>query len=178
MANQARVTSTDALESFRVSLIVFLTKAQRCVDDVGDEVRRTRAWLQHDQRVHWEGELRRRTKLLGQAEQELMSARMTGNNEAALLLRQRAVAKARREIEECEEKIGALKRWTRNYDTSVDPAAKKLESLRQFLTIEMPKAIAYLANAQKTLDAYAAAQAPSTETSPATTTPVEPQDQP
>src|SRR5271170_2137284 len=108
MANQARVTSTDALESFRASLIVFLAKAHRCVDDVSDEVRRTRVWLQHDQRVHWEGEFRRRTKLLGQAEQELMSARLTNDNEGAMMLRQAAVSRARRALGEAEEKIRAL----------------------------------------------------------------------
>lgn len=74
MGNQARVTTTDAFESFRASLILFLGKARRSVDDAGDEVRRTRLWLQHDQILHWDGEIRRRTKTLDQAQQELRSA--------------------------------------------------------------------------------------------------------
>ena len=64
---QANITSLEALDSFRSSLIVFLTKARRSLDEAGEEVRRTRQWVQHDQRTHWEGEFRRRTKQLEQA---------------------------------------------------------------------------------------------------------------
>src|SRR5271156_2813035 len=118
MAIQAKITSTEALESFRASLIVFLTKARRSLDDAGDDVRRTRQWLQHDQRVHWEGEFRRRTKRLEQAQQELMSARLgaSSNQQSALMLRQAAVAKAQRELVEVEEKLRKLKAWNQNYD--------------------------------------------------------------
>ena len=75
MADQANVTSFDALETFRTNLILFLNKTRVRVDEVGDEIRRTRGWLQNDQRVHWEGEIRRRRRTLSQAEQELLLPR-------------------------------------------------------------------------------------------------------
>src|ERR1700722_5255165 len=104
MANQARVTSTDALESFRAILIFFLGKARRSIDDVSDDVRRTRQWLQHDQRVFWEGELRRRIKAQDQAQAELASARLGGSNqESALMARQAALNKAKRAVGEAED---------------------------------------------------------------------------
>ena len=56
MAEQAKVTSLDALESFRAKLIVFLSKSRRSIDEVSDEIRRTRNWLQGEQRVHWEAQ--------------------------------------------------------------------------------------------------------------------------
>jgi hypothetical protein len=173
MATQARITSTEALESFRASLIVFLGKARRSVDDVSDEVRRTRVWLQHDQRIHWEGEFRRRTKQLEQAQAELMSAQIT-SNQTSVLLRQAAVIKAKRALIEAEGKLRTLKKWVQNYDSCVDPVAKKLESLREYLSTDMPKAIAYLASVQKTLDAYAAAAVPTAEGAPAPTAPATP----
>ena len=173
MAIQARVTSTDALESFRASLIVFLGKAERCVDDVGDEVRRTRVWVQHDQRVHWDGEVRRRTKLLDQAQQDLLSVKMGGHNEAALQVRQAALNKARRALDEAEGKIRTLKRWAQGFDSSVDPSLKKLESLRQYLANDLPKAIAYLANAQKILEDYSSSQAPAAGGAPVAAAPAE-----
>jgi hypothetical protein len=174
MANQARITSTDALELFRAALIVFLGKANRSVDDVSDEVRRMRMWLQHDQRTHWEGEFRRRTKLLEQAQAELMSAQIT-SNQTSVLVRQTAVIKAKRALSEAEAKIRTLKKWVQNYDSAVGPAVKRLESLREYLTTDMPKAIAYLVNVQKTLDAYTSASVPTAETAPAPTTPAEPE---
>jgi hypothetical protein len=188
MGNQARVTSTDALESFRASLIVFLGKARRSVDDVSDEVRRTRQWLQHDQRLLWEGELRRRAKALERAEQELMSVRLASHQESALLARQMAVNKAKLALSEAEDKIRKVKMWGQNFDNRADPVLKRLESLREVLNQDMPKAIAYLANALRTLEAYADMQAPATgtgpatasaaETEPAATTPAQTGDQP
>ena len=50
MAEQAKVTSLHALESFRADLIVFISEAHRAVDEVGDEVRRTRYWIQKQRR--------------------------------------------------------------------------------------------------------------------------------
>jgi hypothetical protein len=167
MANQARVTSTDALESFRASLVVFLGKARRAVDGVGDEVRRTRQWLQHDQRLLWEGERRRRTRQLEQAEQELASVRLSGDAETALLARRAAVNKAQRAVNEADDRLRKLKAWNQNYDHHADPIVKRLESLRGVLDHDIPLAIAYLANAQKTLEAYAESSAPPRETASA-----------
>lgn len=156
MANQARVTSTEALELFRANLVVFLTKARRSVSDVGEEVRRTRIWLQHDQRVFWESEIRRRAKALAQAQQELMSARMGANSgESASMVRQATVNKLTRDLAEAEDKLRRVKKWNQGYDSVADPIVRRLESLREFLDSDLPKAITYLANAQKTLEAYA-----------------------
>jgi len=161
MAVQAKVTSTEALELFRASLIVFLAKARRSLDDAGDEVRRMRQWLQHDQRTHWEGELRRRAKQLEQAQQELMSVRLGGavHQPSALMNRQMAVAKAQRDLAEVEGKLRRLKGWAQNYDASADPIVKRMEKLRQSLD-ELPKAISYLVSVQKTLEDYADSAGP------------------
>ena len=130
MATQAKITSTEALESFRASLIVFLAKARRSLDDSTDEVRRMRQWLQHDQRVHWEGELRRKAKQLEQAQQELMSVRLADHQQSALMARQMAVAKAQRELAEMEGKLRKLKSWNQNYDTCADPIVKRMDRLK------------------------------------------------
>ena len=44
MATEAKVRSVDALESLRASLIIFGTRARRAIDQVGEEVSRTRQW--------------------------------------------------------------------------------------------------------------------------------------
>jgi hypothetical protein len=176
MATQAKVTSTEALESFRASLIVFLAKARRSLDDASDEVRRTRQWLQHDQRTHWEGEFRRRTKQLEQAQQELMSARLgaASNQQSALMARQMAVAKAQRELVEVEGKLRKLKAWNQNYDACADPVIKRMDRMRQSLD-ELPKAIVYLASVQNTLEAYAESAGPETAPTAAPSSLAEPE---
>ena len=159
MSTQARVTSLDALEAFRSNLILYLQKSRRAVDDVGDEVRRTRVWLQTDRRIYWEHEIRRRAKVLDQAQQELMTSRLTGHKEA-LLVRQSVVHKAERALRESEDKLRCIKHWTREYDSLADPALKRLESLRAFLDLDMPKAVAFLANTQKILEDYSQGMTP------------------
>jgi hypothetical protein len=161
MSIQAKVTSLDALESFRANLIVFLTTAHRCVDEVGDDVRRTRYWLQNEQRMHWEGELKRRRRILDLAEQELFSAKLSGLRETTAA-QENAVIKGKRAVEEAEEKLRAVKHWNRNFESSSDPLVKQMEGLRFFLDHDMPKALSFLVQAQKTLEAYTEIPAPQT----------------
>ena len=153
MAEQAKVTSVDALERFRTSLILFLNTAHQHLDGVGDDVRRMRGWVQSEQRLHWQAELRKRSQLLALAEQELYSAKLSALRDN-ISNQQNAVRKARLAVTEAEEKLRAVKHWTRNFDHSADPMLKRLEGLRQLLDHDMPKGISYLVQAQKTLEAY------------------------
>jgi hypothetical protein len=154
MAHQAHVTAIEALDTFRAQLIVYLEKATGAVDDVSDDVIRTRVWLQNDQRMHWETQIRQRTRELDTARQELFSARLSGLREATAA-QQMAVGKAKRVLAEAQEKLEVLKRWNRRYDGEAEPLAKQVESLRDLLAGDMRKAVAFLAHAVNTLDAYA-----------------------
>src|SRR5438105_5239812 len=126
MATEARVTSIEALETFRASIIIFLTKAHQSLDLVTDEIRRMRSWIQQEQRAFWESEVRRRSKVLGQAEQELLSAKMIKLLDN-LQRQQMIVHKARRALEEAQEKLQNVKRWTRDFDSCAEPLAKSLD---------------------------------------------------
>jgi len=171
MAIQARITSTDALEAFRADLIVFLGKARRSVDDTGDEVRRTRQWLQHEQRAHWEAELHRRVRTVEQLTAELRSAQFMGGRETAVMVRQAAVNKAKQKVAEAENKLRIIKKWSQNYDHVSDPIVRRLESLRQYLDNDLPKAIAYLGNVQRILEDYAQTPSAGSGSAPASSTP-------
>src|ERR1700759_1061575 len=135
---QAKVTSLDALEAFRASSIVFATKARRAVDQASDEVRRTRFWVEGDRKTFWENEFRKRTRALERAEQELISARYSEFNES-MHIQKAAVRKAKLALDQAEEKIRAIKVWTRNFDGQFDPMVKRLDTLRQYLEHDMPK---------------------------------------
>jgi hypothetical protein len=176
MGTQAKVTSVDALDSFRASLIVFVTKARQSVDGVRDQVRRTRNRLQTDLRMHWEGEIRRRRRILDQKQQELYSARLSGLTET-VTMRQAVVRKAKAAVDEAEEKLRNVKAWNRNFDGVADPLLKKLESFREYLDHEMPDAITFLYRVREILDAYAEKAAPADKPAPAAT-PAEPAAEP
>lgn len=177
MATQVKVTSLDALDSFRASLIIFLTKARRSVDDVGDDVRRTRAWVQNDQRLHWENQLRRRRRDLAQAEQELFSAKLSGLRDS-ITVPQAAVRKAKAAVDEAEGKLRNIKRWNRDYDGLMDPLLKRIQSLREFLDHELPHGITFLVQAIRTLEAYAESPTAEASGAPAPGTGTQPENTP
>ncbi len=159
MADQVKITSLDVLESFRAAMILFLTKGHSALDEVGDEIRRTRGWIQNDQRTHWEGEMRRRQRVLDQAQQELLSARLSGLRDSTTL-QERAVHKAKAAVAEADEKLRNVKRWNRDFDHAVEPLLKRLDGVRQLLDHDMPKGLAYIVQAQRTLEAYTEMTAP------------------
>lgn len=154
MSNQAKVTSVEALDSLRAGLIIFLTKGRRALDDAGDELRRTRLWLQHDMRTRWENEVRKARRVLEAAEQELFSAKLSGLRDD-VSFQQNAVRKAKAALAHAEEKLRNVKGWSRNYEAASDPLAKRLEGLRQFLDYDLPKGITHLVQLQRTLEGYA-----------------------
>jgi len=154
MSVQAKVTSVDALDAFRASMVIFVTKARGAVDTVRDRVRRTRNWLQHDQRVHWEGEIRRRQRKLDQVVQDLYSARLTKMT-GAIAIREAEVRKAKAAVEEAHQKLRNVKKWGQNFDAASDPLMKKLDGFRDYLDQEMPDAITFLYRVRDILDAYA-----------------------
>jgi hypothetical protein len=154
MADQAKISSIDVLEQLRVALILFLNESRRSLEEVGDAVRRTRNWLEQEQRPYWEKQIRTRGRILQDAEAELFGARLSPLRDVTAK-QQEAVRRARRSLEEAEVKLRNVKKWVRDYDSVVEPLTKRLEGLRHFLDTDMLKAIAYLVRAQKTLESYA-----------------------
>ena len=154
MAEKAQVTSIEALEAFRTSLILYVSKARPALEEISSDLLRTRVWLQDSQRLHWEKELRRREKELQQAEQALSSARLSGFR-TDKSTEQNVVRKAKRALEDAQTKLKMLKHWNREIDHRAAPLAKQLEKLHTMLTTDMVEAAAYLSRAIATLAAYA-----------------------
>ena len=159
MATQAQITSVEAIELFRAALIVFTSQARPALEEVSGEMTRTRLWLQNDQRRFWENERRVRSKKLEQAQQELFTARLSQFQESTSLLMM-SVHRAQNAVRQAEEKLARLKQWDRELENRSAPLLKEVEQLHGFLTSEMPRAIAYLGQIVRTLDAYAEAAAP------------------
>ena len=154
MPQTAKVTSIEAIDAFKASLIVYLEKAACVLDDVSDDVVRTRIWLQSDRQLHWKNQTRQRTRELAQAEQELLTARLSGLP-GALKARQMTVNKARLALREAEERLARVKQWMQQFETQVESRAKVVAQLRHSLAHDMGKAAAFLEGAAATLAAYA-----------------------
>jgi hypothetical protein len=154
MAEKAQVTSVEAIESFRAKLIVFLGQARPVLEEVGNELTRTQNWLQNDQRRFWETELRRRERRLEEANQELFNATLSSLQSGTVALQQMAVQRAQRAVREAEAKLGVVKKWEAELENRTAPLKKQTEQLHGFLATDMIRAVAYLDQILRTLDAY------------------------
>jgi len=154
MPDRAHVTSVDALEAFRSNLIVYLSKARPTLEEVSSDVQRMRGWLDGEQRMYWENEFRRRSRALQEAQAALFSSRLSRMREPSAA-EQMAVQRTKRALDEAEAKLRVLKQWNRVFDNRVDPLVKQMEKLHTVLAHDMVKAVAFLAQAINTLQAYA-----------------------
>lgn len=153
MAEKAQITSVEAIESFRSKLIVFLGHARPLLDEIASEMARARLWLQNDQRTFWEQQLRARARRLEEAKQELFNAKLSQFNDSTALSLM-AVQRTQRATQEAEAKLGVLKRWDRELENRATPLMKQTEQLQGFLATDMARAVAYLDQVLKALDAY------------------------
>lgn len=154
MAERSHVTSFEAIEAFRASLIVFLGKARPTVEEVGNELIRMRVWLESEQRNYWTKEIRLLARQLEQAQQELFAARLS-EQQAGLAMQEMVVQRLRGKIREAEEKQEVTRKWSRALEDRTDPLAKEVEGLHSFLMVDMVRAVAHLEQVVKTLEAYA-----------------------
>ena len=154
MADRANVTSVEALESFRASLLVYIDKVGITLDEIDDAVKRMRVWVQTEQPEYWRKEIKRLTRALEDAEQALFSSRLSASREPSAQERMN-VNRYRRALRNADEKLKTTKKWAHNYDSVVEPLAKKLEVVRFMTTQRLPQGTEYLRQAANTLHSYA-----------------------
>jgi hypothetical protein len=155
MAERAQVTSVEAIESFRSALVVYLSKVRPALEEMSSEVLRARQWLQNDQRRLWEGEMKTRAKKLERAKAEMFNVSMSKfqgevSSAAQLLMHRAKVA-----MEEADKKLTMLKKWDNELENRSEPLIKQVDQFQSFVTAEMPRAIAYLTQVIRSLEAYA-----------------------
>jgi hypothetical protein len=159
MAERAHITSVETIKLFRANLIVYLSKARPTLEEIGSDVQRTKQWLQNDQRLLWQNELKVRRKKYERAQAELFSANISNFQEVSSA-QQMAVRRCQSQMGDAEEKIKVLERWDRDLENRAEPMAKQIEQMHGFMTTEMPRAVAYLDRIIQSLEAYAEVAAP------------------
>lgn len=162
MPGQAQITSIESLETFRADLIVYLSQMQPVLDEISGEVVRMRFWLQNEGREFWENQLRRRRRKLEEARAELFNAKLSTLQDSSILQHMQA-QKARRAVEEAEQKLAALKKWERELENLAEPLLKPVGQLQGFLATDMGRGVAALTQIIQALETYRKVAPPSLE---------------
>ncbi len=153
MSDRADITSVEAIAAFRASLIVYLAKARATIEEVSADVQRTKVWLQADRRLHWEAELKRRTRNLEAARQELFSSGLS-NQGGTKGWHQMAVHRAEHAVREAADILERIRKWSRQFEDRADPLVKQVGKLHTIFATEMRRATTQLGETLKTLEAY------------------------
>ena len=69
--SQANVRSVDALKDFKNALIAYAEEARNAISGVDMDVRRTRDWLERDQLMYWQTQVKKRNEQVSQARADL-----------------------------------------------------------------------------------------------------------
>lgn len=154
MADQAKVSSIDALEAFRADLIRFVENARAALEDAEGEVRRTKIWLDGDRTAHWTRQMKLRIKQLDQAEADSHNAHITRPDESHVSLKL-AMVRAKRRVVEAEEKLRVLKHWRLHFDNRATPLVRRLSPAFFMVCKHLPEGIHALDETIKALQAYA-----------------------
>ena len=77
MPQNAHITSIEAIETFRGELVAYREKACAVIDEAGSAVQRFKDWIKHDQKIHWQNEVRMRGQKFEETRNAWLSAQMS-----------------------------------------------------------------------------------------------------
>lgn len=163
MGETAKISSIDALKSFRASLIIFRDVCRQGLAGAESEMLRAIKWLRNDQVGYWRAEQIKRAEKLRQAKSDLAQKKLYKTpvgGRYSYIDEEKALAKAKARMEEADEKYENCRRWAKKLEDERALFKGQLQRLSYVVDLGIPKAVAYLDHLLDTLDAYLHAQMP------------------
>lgn len=166
MSQFARVESIDALKDLRVALCQFAETVRLSLDEADAEIKRAAIWLRQEQHSHWKVEIRKRTELVTRAKIALMRKEQEKTplgGRLSCVDEKKALALARRRLEEAQEKFENVRRWMRQLEQETFTYKATAQGLSEVVEAGVPAGLAQLDQMIGALESYAALHAPSEE---------------
>lgn len=156
MHSSADVRSIAALEDLRAALARYQAAVEGGLAELELEIRRAVDWVEHDALHDWKREQERRARKVERATAELASARIAAYDERAPAITDHRVAlkRAQQRLEEADEKIKCVRRWTRKVHEEVDDFRGPLQQFSELLAGAAPAALSELERMIAALQAY------------------------
>lgn len=160
--SQANVRSVDALKDFKNALIAYAEEARNALSGVDMDVRRTRDWLERDQLMYWQTQVKKRNEQVSQARADLFRRQISQGNSGSVSDgdQKEALRLAIQRLRQAEEKLEKVKRWapvlqhaTAEYNSAARPLGDRLAG-------DLVASLALLDRMVASLDAYMALKAP------------------
>lgn len=157
MSSSARVTSIDAVRDFRASLCNFIEESGQSICNIDMEIQRFYDWLSNDQLGYWSRQVRVSEEKLAEARNALHQRKLASfEDNPSLIQEKKDVDRCKRRLEEAEDKVKAVKRWTRVVEQEIDEYRGKREQLSSSVQGDLPRGVSMLERVIASLDAYVA----------------------
>ena len=166
MADRARVHSVDVLQRFRPALVTFVEECSAALVSAEADAARVVMRIRGEREPYWKKQIRMREDELKSAKGELaMKKIMRDADDARADVDQvKAVNKARRRVEEAQEKHRLCRQWARRLEKEQSDFRGQVSALRRILEMDMPRAIAELDRMSQALEDYTTMASPSGRT--------------
>ena len=162
MSSTANVTSVEALSSFRAALLRFAEDAEAALVALLLEGRRPVDWVQDDRARYWPDQARKASDAVSEARLALdrCQIKISGEDARYCYDERKALEKAKRRLQLCEEKIQAVRRWRAQMHKEFEEFQVQIARLRRYLENDLPRAVAAVERMAGALGKYVDAGAP------------------
>jgi hypothetical protein len=157
MTDSARVTSIEALEDFKATLLAFCEEVKEAFCSVQREGDRTMSWLLREQVGRWERAVRDRQEEVMEAKNELFRKQLfhPAQERPDCIRERKAVRRAEERVREAQQKVENCKRWAHQQLPRVlGEFAGPARQLMEFVEGEPPPMVVVLERVLTNLEAY------------------------
>ena len=157
MKQRAKITSFDALVSFRTGLIEFDDNAQAALEAMLLEVRKAVEWIEHDRAQYWPAQVRQASDTVVQARADLARCEMAirPDDRNPCTEQKKKLTSSKQRLRHCERKVEAVRHWRRLLNHEFTEFQGRVSKLTGFLESELPQAVAALEHLLNALEQYA-----------------------
>jgi exonuclease VII large subunit len=161
MSGPAKVHSSDAVETVRLALVMFVDRVSDALAEVNAEMRRVQEWLEHDRPKHWKHQIRVARDKAHEAQQALHRCLMFPiADERPSCYEERAeLKKAQARLAYCEEKSERVRKWQQTMRHELFEYEGRMSQLAKLIEIDVPGAIGVLNRILRNLEEYHAVRA-------------------
>lgn len=152
----ARVTSVDAIVSFRAAVIAFLDRGPAAMGSLRQETHRTMMWLEQEQPRYWQEQIRHGFDRVASARSALDACRLrtVAGHRSACIEEQVALRKAKERVEYCQQQAEVTRRWAIRAREEADEFLGKIAPLDRSFQQEVPNMVAVLERMILAIEAY------------------------
>jgi hypothetical protein len=164
MSDTARIHSIDAVMAFKTSMVKFTEIANVALSSAEGELRRMMVWLESEQLMHWQTQIRKRQEALTRAKdavrQKMLYPDSTGRTPTPVEeWKQQKICQQR--LEEAEQKLVNTRRAIRLLEKEMQVYKGSVQRFATMVQSDVPRATERLDRAFGHLETYVSMTAPS-----------------